>query len=128
MKVVYCSLNISSMKKLQFFCQQDRNTAGRNRNQRCGNYNSVMESDYDVVNDQEEVLNVCILPARPLNEEREYAGREENTDAHFSLAHLVCLSYFTSFHDWLLNLVSFKSHLSLVFNFFSWWFNEFLLL
>ncbi|XP_044062113.1 cytokine-dependent hematopoietic cell linker [Siniperca chuatsi] len=53
----------------------DRSRIDRNRNQTCGNYNSVMEPEYDVVDDQEEVLNVRILPARPINEEREYADR-----------------------------------------------------
>ncbi|XP_034545877.1 cytokine-dependent hematopoietic cell linker [Notolabrus celidotus] len=49
----------------------------RNRNQTCGNYNSaVEESEYDVVDDQEEVLNVRILPARPIHGEREYADRD----------------------------------------------------
>ena len=58
---------------------QDRSRIDRNRKQRCGNYNSVAESEYDVVDDQEDVLKVRILPARPLNDEREYAGREEMT-------------------------------------------------
>ncbi|XP_051276317.1 cytokine-dependent hematopoietic cell linker isoform X2 [Dicentrarchus labrax] len=53
----------------------DRRT-DRNRNQRCGNYNSVLEHEYDVVDDQEEVLSVRILPARPINDEREYADRD----------------------------------------------------
>lgn len=57
-----------------------------------------------MVDDQEEVLNVRILPARPINEEREYAGREEKTDAGFSLAHLVLHSYFSSFHEGLVTL------------------------
>ncbi|XP_070819022.1 cytokine-dependent hematopoietic cell linker-like [Chaetodon trifascialis] len=52
-----------------------RSRTDRNRNQRCGNYNNVTESEYDVVDDQEEALNVRILPARPLNDEREYADR-----------------------------------------------------
>ncbi|GAA6223089.1 cytokine-dependent hematopoietic cell linker-like isoform X2 [Lates japonicus] len=54
----------------------DRGRAGRIRDQRCGNYNSIVEPEYDVVDDQEEVLNVRILPARPINEEREYADRD----------------------------------------------------
>ncbi|XP_042349782.1 cytokine-dependent hematopoietic cell linker isoform X2 [Plectropomus leopardus] len=54
----------------------NRNRTGRNRNQRCGNHNNVAESEYDVVDDQEEVLNVHILPARPINDEREYADRD----------------------------------------------------
>ncbi|XP_051276318.1 uncharacterized protein LOC127374775 isoform X3 [Dicentrarchus labrax] len=55
--------------------EKDRRT-DRNRNQRCGNYNSVLEHEYDVVDDQEEVLSVRILPARPINDEREYADRD----------------------------------------------------
>ncbi|KAF0039950.1 hypothetical protein F2P81_008185 [Scophthalmus maximus] len=47
-----------------------------NRNQRCGNHGGVMESEYDIVDDQEEVLNVRILPARPMHEEMEYAGHK----------------------------------------------------
>ncbi|XP_023253928.1 cytokine-dependent hematopoietic cell linker [Seriola lalandi dorsalis] len=54
----------------------DRDRTDRNRNQRCGNYNSTAEPEYDVVDDQEEVLNVRILPARPIHEEREYADRD----------------------------------------------------
>ncbi|XP_073342433.1 uncharacterized protein [Pagrus major] len=53
----------------------DRSRIDRNRKLRCGNYNSVAESDYDVVDDQEEVLNVRILPARPIHAEQEYADR-----------------------------------------------------
>lgn len=54
---------------------QDRSRVSRSRNLRCGNYNnSLTESDYDVVDDQKEVLNVCILPARPIHGEQEYAG------------------------------------------------------
>ncbi|XP_029368221.1 cytokine-dependent hematopoietic cell linker isoform X2 [Echeneis naucrates] len=53
----------------------DRNRTDRNRNQRCGNNSKYMEPEYDVVDDQEEMLKVCILPARPINEEREYADR-----------------------------------------------------
>ncbi|XP_037637193.1 cytokine-dependent hematopoietic cell linker [Sebastes umbrosus] len=55
----------------------DRNRTGRNRKQRGGNYINVVEPEYDVVDDQEEVLKVRILPARPINEEeREYADRD----------------------------------------------------
>ncbi|XP_071313202.1 cytokine-dependent hematopoietic cell linker isoform X1 [Trachinotus anak] len=54
----------------------DRDRADRHRNKRCGNYNNVAESEYDVVDDQEEMFNVRILPARPINEEREYADRD----------------------------------------------------
>ncbi|KAG7224811.1 hypothetical protein INR49_013524 [Caranx melampygus] len=51
----------------------DRARIDRSRNQTCGNYNNTAEPEYDVVDDQEEILNVRILPARPINEEREYA-------------------------------------------------------
>ncbi|KAM8732738.1 uncharacterized protein clnk isoform 1-T1 [Acanthopagrus schlegelii] len=52
----------------------DRSRIDRSRNLRCGNYNnSLIESDYDVVDDQ--VLNVRILPARPIHAEQEYADR-----------------------------------------------------
>lgn len=54
----------------------DRSKTDRNRNQRRINHNNVDESEYDVVDDQEEVLNVRILPARPINDEREYADRD----------------------------------------------------
>ncbi|XP_070769610.1 cytokine-dependent hematopoietic cell linker-like [Enoplosus armatus] len=54
----------------------DRGRTDRTRNKRCANYNNVVEPEYDVVDDQEEVLNVRILPARPLNDEREYADRD----------------------------------------------------
>lgn len=54
-----------------------------------------MESEYDIVDDQEEVLNVRILPARPMHEEMEYAGRgrENITHTRDSLAHIVCISF-----------------------------------
>ncbi|XP_059201702.1 cytokine-dependent hematopoietic cell linker [Centropristis striata] len=54
----------------------DRNRTGRNRNQRCGSYNNVAEPEYDVVDDQEEMMHVRIFPARPINDEREYADRD----------------------------------------------------
>ncbi|XP_068571267.1 cytokine-dependent hematopoietic cell linker-like isoform X2 [Cebidichthys violaceus] len=54
----------------------DRNRTGKKRNQRCGNFINVEEPEYDVVDDQEEVVHVRILPARPLNDEREYADRD----------------------------------------------------
>ncbi|XP_040904881.1 cytokine-dependent hematopoietic cell linker [Toxotes jaculatrix] len=54
----------------------DRGRTDRNRNQRRGNYNNPVEHEYDVVDDQEEMLNVHIFPARPINEEREYADRD----------------------------------------------------
>ncbi|XP_041845292.1 cytokine-dependent hematopoietic cell linker isoform X2 [Melanotaenia boesemani] len=48
----------------------------RNRTQVCGSYNNVEESEYAVVDDQEEVFNVHIHPARPIHDEREYADRD----------------------------------------------------
>ncbi|KAK2848650.1 hypothetical protein Q5P01_008484 [Channa striata] len=54
----------------------DRRRTDRMRHQRCGNNSNVVEPEYDVVDDQEEVLNVHILPARPINDEREYADRD----------------------------------------------------
>ncbi|XP_069387150.1 cytokine-dependent hematopoietic cell linker isoform X2 [Paralichthys olivaceus] len=50
----------------------------RNRNQRCGYHRDTLEPEpeYAVVDDQEEVLNVCILPARQIVEELEYADRD----------------------------------------------------
>ncbi|XP_053179641.1 uncharacterized protein LOC128362815 [Scomber japonicus] len=53
----------------------DRNRTDRNRKQKYGHYDSITEPEYDVVDDQEDVHSVRILPARPLNEEREYADR-----------------------------------------------------
>ncbi|XP_037318045.1 cytokine-dependent hematopoietic cell linker [Pungitius pungitius] len=48
----------------------------RNRNKRSSNYNNVTEPEYDVVDDQDEGIHARILPARPLNDEREYADRD----------------------------------------------------
>lgn len=72
-----------SLCQIQNLSPQDRSKTDRNRNQRCGNHNSVAEPEYDVVDDQEEVLNVRILPARPINDETEYAG----TDTFFIRVH-----------------------------------------
>ncbi|KAK1904351.1 Cytokine-dependent hematopoietic cell linker [Dissostichus eleginoides] len=56
---------------------KDRNRKGKNRNQRSkikdGYSNSVLEHEYHMADDHEEVLNVRILPARPIDAEREYA-------------------------------------------------------
>lgn len=55
----------------------DRNRTDRNRKQRCSNYDNVVELEYDVVDDQEDVLPVRIFPARPIDDdEREYADRD----------------------------------------------------
>ncbi|XP_031718805.1 cytokine-dependent hematopoietic cell linker [Anarrhichthys ocellatus] len=54
----------------------DRKRAARNRNDRCGKFNNTEEPEYDVVDDQQGVVHVRILPARPLNDETEYADRD----------------------------------------------------
>ncbi|XP_060935974.1 cytokine-dependent hematopoietic cell linker [Limanda limanda] len=46
------------------------------RNQICGSYSDITEPEYAVVDDQEEVMSVCILPARPIYDEMEYADRD----------------------------------------------------
>ncbi|XP_028272820.1 cytokine-dependent hematopoietic cell linker [Parambassis ranga] len=54
----------------------DNSGADWNRTQRCGNYNNIAEPEYDVVDDQEEMFRVHILPARPIHDEKEYADRD----------------------------------------------------
>ncbi|XP_047208885.1 cytokine-dependent hematopoietic cell linker isoform X1 [Girardinichthys multiradiatus] len=54
----------------------DRFKEDWNRAQTCGDFNNTMEPEYDVVDDQEEIHNVRILPARPISEDREYADRD----------------------------------------------------
>ncbi|XP_007568870.1 cytokine-dependent hematopoietic cell linker isoform X3 [Poecilia formosa] len=54
----------------------DRFREDRNRAQTCGDFEGEMEPEYDVVDDQEEVHSVRIFPARPINDEREYADRD----------------------------------------------------
>ncbi|XP_029297711.1 LOW QUALITY PROTEIN: cytokine-dependent hematopoietic cell linker [Cottoperca gobio] len=54
----------------------DRKRTGRNRKQRSCDSNSVVESEYDVVDDQEEVLHIRILPAKPIDDEQDYADRD----------------------------------------------------
>ncbi|MEQ2165642.1 hypothetical protein GOODEAATRI_019238, partial [Goodea atripinnis] len=54
----------------------DRFKEDWNRAQTCGDFNNTMEPEYDVVDDQEEIQNVRILPARPISEDREYADRD----------------------------------------------------
>ncbi|XP_072288358.1 uncharacterized protein [Eucyclogobius newberryi] len=44
--------------------------------QRYGNQTDTLDPHYDVVNDQEEFHNVLIQPARPIDDEREYADRD----------------------------------------------------
>ncbi|XP_021165626.2 cytokine-dependent hematopoietic cell linker isoform X2 [Fundulus heteroclitus] len=57
----------------EFTVIMDRFKEDRNRAQTCGD---TVEPEYDVVDDQEEVHNVRILPARPIHDEREYADRD----------------------------------------------------
>ncbi|XP_030595714.1 cytokine-dependent hematopoietic cell linker [Archocentrus centrarchus] len=52
----------------------DRSRADRNKTQKC--INDTEEPKYDVVDNQEQVLSVRILPARPINDDREYADRD----------------------------------------------------
>ncbi|KAI3351554.1 hypothetical protein L3Q82_020396, partial [Scortum barcoo] len=66
-------------KNPAFLSPQDHSRTDRHRNQRC-NYVGTSEPEYDVVDDQEEVLNVRILPARPINDDTEYAGPAINRD------------------------------------------------
>lgn len=44
--------------------------------QRCGNQADILEPYYDVVDNQEIVHNVHIQPAKPMDDEREYADRD----------------------------------------------------
>lgn len=74
------------------FCPQDRSKTDRNRNQRRINHNNVDESEYDVVDDQEEVLNVRILPARPINDEREYAGIQSHSHSSYFMLFSISIS------------------------------------
>ena len=82
-KVVYCALCVFQYEEAALLSPQD---LGRNRNQICDDYCDITEPEYAVVDDHEEERNVCIHPARPISEEKEYAGREEK-------AHLVFHSY-----------------------------------
>lgn len=54
---------------------QDRRWMGRNQHRKWSNHSDVTEPEYDVVEDQEEALDVRILPARPMHDETEYAGK-----------------------------------------------------
>ncbi|XP_071387895.1 cytokine-dependent hematopoietic cell linker-like isoform X1 [Centroberyx affinis] len=55
----------------------ERSKKGQKNKQRCGYLNNVEEPEYHVVDDdQEDVLNVHIQPARPLHADREYADRD----------------------------------------------------
>ncbi|XP_023183993.1 cytokine-dependent hematopoietic cell linker isoform X3 [Xiphophorus maculatus] len=60
----------------EFAVIMDRFREDRNRAQTCGDIDGKMEPEYDVVDDHEEVHNVRIFPARPINDEREYADRD----------------------------------------------------
>ncbi|XP_029021853.1 cytokine-dependent hematopoietic cell linker isoform X2 [Betta splendens] len=54
----------------------DRIRTDRRGTQGCGNDSSAEESEYHVVDDQEKMVHVHILPARPIDGEREYADRD----------------------------------------------------
>uniref|UniRef100_UPI003AB0D6D1 uncharacterized protein n=1 Tax=Centroberyx gerrardi TaxID=166262 RepID=UPI003AB0D6D1 len=55
----------------------ERSKKGQKNKQRCGYHNNVEEPEYHVVDDdQEDVLNVHIQPARPLHADQEYADRD----------------------------------------------------
>ncbi|KAF7657718.1 hypothetical protein LDENG_00023150 [Lucifuga dentata] len=54
----------------------DRSSKDKKRKQRRSNHSSIEEPEYDVVDGQEDVLNVHIHPARPMNTDREYADRD----------------------------------------------------
>lgn len=53
---------------------QERSRTEWRLQQRYGNQTDILEPYYDVVDDQEIVHNVHIHPAKPINDEREYAG------------------------------------------------------
>ncbi|XP_068182512.1 cytokine-dependent hematopoietic cell linker-like [Antennarius striatus] len=55
-------------------CPHDCSRTDRKRNRRCGSYNSVVQPKYDVV--EEDVPEVAILPAKPINDETDYADRD----------------------------------------------------
>lgn len=63
---------------------QDRRWAVRNQDLKWGNHSDVSESEYDVVDDQEDMLDVHILPARPMYDETEYAGRQICIFTHYA--------------------------------------------
>lgn len=62
---------------------QDRRWIVRNQDPEWGHHGDVGESEYDVVDDQEDTLDVHILPARPMCDETEYAGRQISTRIGF---------------------------------------------
>jgi len=70
-------------KYVAIFSSQDNFRGDSNRTRICGNYKNVEEPEYDVVDDHEEALRVRILPARPINDEREYAGINSSKHFHF---------------------------------------------
>lgn len=63
---------------------QDRRWVARNQDLKWGNHSDVSESEYDVVDDQEEMLDIRILPARPMYNETEYAGRPFTIFTHYA--------------------------------------------
>lgn len=56
--------------------------------QKCGKSAEMNEPEYDVVDDQEEVHSVRILPARPMDDDREYAGTITGSHFLFQPRHL----------------------------------------
>ncbi|KAM3866992.1 uncharacterized protein clnk [Diretmus argenteus] len=66
-------MSLSLLKKSYLRFLQERSKKSKKRR---GRYNNVEEPEYHVVEDQEEVLNVHIQPARPLYADREYADRD----------------------------------------------------
>ncbi|XP_061582174.1 cytokine-dependent hematopoietic cell linker [Cololabis saira] len=48
----------------------------RNRSQTCPCCDKETEHEYDVVADHQQLINVHILPARPINDDQEYADRD----------------------------------------------------
>ncbi|KAK7921916.1 hypothetical protein WMY93_008818 [Mugilogobius chulae] len=59
-----------------FVCYMEDSRTQWRLKQRCGNQTEVLEPYYDVVDDHETVHNVHIQPARPIDDEREYADRD----------------------------------------------------
>lgn len=74
---------------------QDRRWVARNQDLKWGNHSDVSESEYDVVDDQEDMLDVRILPARPMYDETEYAGRQIPIFTHYlnDIFHRTCLNF-----------------------------------
>lgn len=80
---------------------QDRRWVTRNQDLKWANHSDVSESEYDVVDDQEELLDVHILPARPMYDDTEYAGRP------FTIFTRYVIDIFRFYSNTSLNLVVF---------------------